>query len=101
MKKIRIFSALIALLGLGSCGEDFFNLTPNYEVAVDDIYETASDFDIAVLGCYAKFQTQVNYYTELCEYRSDNLYLDAVLMEWKDGGVHDYVFRPGTNEGDS
>lgn len=27
-----------------------------------------------------------------------NLYLDAVLMEWKDGGVHDYVFRPGSNE---
>ena len=77
MKKIRIFGAVIALLGLGSCGESFFDLTPNYEVAVDDIYETASDFDIAVVGCYAKFQTQVNYYTELCEYRSDNLYLDA------------------------
>ena len=30
-----------------------------------------------------------------------NLYLDAVLMEWKDGGVHDYVFRPGSNEVDS
>ena len=23
-----------------------------------------------------------------------NLYLDAVLMDWKDGGLHDYVFRP-------
>lgn len=77
MKKIRIFGAVIALFGLGSCGESFFDLTPNYEVAVDDIYETAGDFDIAVVGCYAKFQTQVNYYTELCEYRSDNLYLDA------------------------
>lgn len=77
MKKIRIFGAVIALFGLGSCGESFFDLTPNYEVAVDDIYETAGDFDIAVVGCYTKFQTQVNYYTELCEYRSDNLYLDA------------------------
>ena len=41
MKKIRIFGAVIALFGLGSCGESFFDLTPNYEVAVDDIYETA------------------------------------------------------------
>lgn len=23
-----------------------------------------------------------------------NLYLDAVLIDWKDGGLHDYVFRP-------
>lgn len=29
-----------------------------------------------------------------------NLYLDAVLVDWKDGGIHDYVFRPGDLEVD-
>lgn len=77
MKKIRILFSAAALLGLGACGEAFFDLTPNYEVAVDNVFRTAEDFDIAVKGCYAKLQGQVNYYTELCEYRSDNLYLDA------------------------
>lgn len=77
MKKIQILFSAAALLGLGACGEAFFDLTPNYEVAVDNVFKTANDFDIAVKGCYAKLQGQVSYYTELCEYRSDNLYLDA------------------------
>lgn len=77
MKKIQLLFSAAALLGLGACGEAFFELTPNYEVAVDNVFKTANDFDIAVKGCYAKLQGQVSYYTELCEYRSDNLYLDA------------------------
>ncbi len=77
MKKSILFSAAVALLSMVSCGERFFELTPNYEVAVNDIYKTADDFDLAVKGAYAKFQSQVSFYTELCEYRSDNLYLDA------------------------
>lgn len=77
MKKIQILFSAMVLLGLGSCGENFFDLTPNYEVPVDNIFKTADDFDVAVKGCYAKLQSQVSYYTELCEYRSDNLYLDA------------------------
>lgn len=60
-----------------SCGEKFFDLQPNYEVMVDKTFKTAEDFDVAVKGCYAKLQGQVNYYLELCEYRSDNLYLSA------------------------
>ena len=76
MKNIRITAGLAALLMLGSCGDNFFDLEPNYEVPVDKL-ETAEDFDVAVMGCYAKLQTQVNYYLECCEYRSDNLYLDA------------------------
>lgn len=77
MKKIRILFSAAALLALGACGEDFFDLQPNYEVSVDNAFKTADDFDVAVKGCYAKLQGQVSYYTELCEYRSDNLYLDA------------------------
>ncbi len=71
MKKSILFSATVALLSMVSCGENFFELTPNYEVAVNGIYKTADDFDLAVKGAYAKFQSQVAFYTELCEYRSD------------------------------
>lgn len=59
-----------------SC-DKFFALTPNYEVAVADVYKTANDFELAVNGCYAKLQGQVSYYMELCEYRGDVLRLNA------------------------
>ena len=68
---------MLVAFSLVSCGKDFFDLSPNYEVAVDNTFKTAEDFDVAVKGCYAKLQGQVNYYLELCEYGSDNLYLSA------------------------
>ena len=43
----------------------------------DKVYKTAEDFNVAVIGCYSKLQTQVSYFTECCEYRSDNLTLSA------------------------
>ena len=77
MEKIKQILPVLAIFTLVSCGEDFFDLRPNYEVPVDNTFKTADDFDVAVKGCYAKLQGQVNYYLELCEYRSDNLYLSA------------------------
>ena len=72
----RVLSILFMLPLIFSC-EKFFNLTPNTEVPVENMYKSASDFDIALKGCYAKFQGQVSIYNELCEYRSDNLYISA------------------------
>lgn len=60
-----------------SCGDSFFNLEPASSVTIDKVYKTASDYNVAVIGCYAKLQSQVNFYTECCEYRSDNLSLGA------------------------
>lgn len=60
-----------------SCGNSFFDLEPASSVTIDKVYKTASDYNVAVIGCYAKLQSQVNFYTECCEYRSDNLSLDA------------------------
>lgn len=77
MKRIFYYTAVVlSVILLNSC-EKFFSLTPDYEVPVDNLYKSESDFNIAVIGCYAKLQGQVNYYTELCEYRSDNMYLSA------------------------
>ena len=65
------------ILPLAISCEKFFDLTPDTEVPVENVYKTASDFDIAIIGCYAKLQSQFSIYTELCEYRSDDLYISA------------------------
>ena len=52
-------------------------MAPARSVPIDKVYQTARDYNVAVIGCYAKLQSQVNFYTECCEYRSDNLSLGA------------------------
>lgn len=76
MKKILFLASLVTLL-MTSCGDSFFDLEPASSVTIDKVYKTASDYNVAVIGCYAKLQSQVNFYTECCEYRSDNLSLGA------------------------
>lgn len=72
------------MLFAGSCSDSFFDLEPSDKVTTDKIYKTAEDFNIAVIGCYSKLQTQNDYYTECCEYRSDNLYLSAPTTGFQD-----------------
>lgn len=78
---MKTYKLLLACVGISlatvSCSERFFELLPANQVPTDKVYKTADDFNMAVLGCYAKLQTQVSFYTELCEFRSDNLYLSA------------------------
>lgn len=76
MKKILVLASLATLL-MTSCGDSFFDLEPASSVTIDKVYKTASDYNVAVIGCYAKLQSQVNFYTECCEYRSDYLSLGA------------------------
>lgn len=76
MKKVLVLASLATLL-MTSCGDSFFDLEPASSVTIDKVYKTASDYNVAVIGCYAKLQSQVNFYTECCEYRSDNLSLGA------------------------
>ena len=68
MKKILVLASLATLL-MTSCGDSFFDLEPASSVTIDKVYKTASDYNVAVIGCYAKLQSQVNFYTECCEYR--------------------------------
>ncbi|MDR1717227.1 MAG: RagB/SusD family nutrient uptake outer membrane protein [Prevotella sp.] len=77
---MKIYNKLIAILlvvAFASCSESFFELEPSSSVTTDKVYKTADDFNIAVIGCYSKLQGQVDFYTECCEYRSDNMYLTA------------------------
>lgn len=68
---------LLAALFIASCSESFFELEPSNNVTTEKVYKTAEDFNIAVVGCYSKLQGQAGFYTECCEYRSDNMYLTA------------------------
>lgn len=78
MKKYKYLLGLASIIVLSvSCTDNFFDLEPGSSVPTDKIYKTAEDFNVAVIGCYSKLQTQVTYFTECCEYRSDNLYLSA------------------------
>ena len=84
------------LPALVSC-EKFFNLTPDTEVPVENVYVTASDFNIAVIGCYARLQGQVSIYNELCEYRSDNLYISAPTAGTQDRYDIDHFKEQASN----
>lgn len=78
IKKAFKLLALMALIpSLASCSDSFFDLEPDDEVTGDKVYKTENDFELAVNACYSKLQTQMDYYIEMCEYRSDNLTLKA------------------------
>lgn len=78
-----------------SCGDSFFDLEPASSVTIDKVYKTASDYNVAVIGCYSKLQSQVNFYTECCEYRSDNLSLSAPTSGTQDRyDIDHFVEKP-------
>ena len=77
MKRYKLILFLSTALLSVACTDSFFDLEPSSSVPTDKVYKTAEDFNVAVIGCYSKLQTQVSYFTECCEYRSDNLTLSA------------------------
>lgn len=77
MKKYKLIFALSTLLFATSCADSFFDLEPSDKVTLEKIYKTASDFDLAVIGCYGKYQEHFPYYLECVEFRSDNAQLEA------------------------
>lgn len=96
MKKIIVLASLATLL-LSSCGDSFFDLEPASSVTIDKVYKTASDYNVAVIGCYSKLQSQVNFYTECCEYRSDNLSLSAPTAGTQDRYDIDHFVEKASN----
>lgn len=79
MKKNYILFLFITslLLNFSSCTDGFFDLEPSNEITTKNLFKTADDFNLAVIGVYSKLQSQVNFYFELSEFRSDNLWLSA------------------------
>lgn len=69
-----ISASFVFMIG---CTESFFELSPNDKLSTANLYKTANDFDLAIMACYSKLQGQNDYYYEMCEFRSDNIFLDA------------------------
>lgn len=77
MKIYKFIVVLSIVLFPASCADSFFDLEPSDKVTADKIYKTASDFNLAVIGCYGKYQDHFSYYLECVEFRSDNAQLGA------------------------
>ena len=76
-RALRYIAILAIVSVVSSCSESFFNLEPDDEVVGDKVYKTENDFELAVNACYSKLQTQMDFYIEMCAYRSDELTLKA------------------------
>lgn len=74
---LPLIAGALLMTATASCSDSFFDLQPDDEVTGDKVYKTENDFELAVNACYSKLQTQMNFYIEMCEYRSDNLSLNA------------------------
>lgn len=68
---------LVVFLISTSCSDGFTEIASENDLTTDSFYETADDFNTAVIAAYAKLQSQVRFYFELNEWRSDNLDLGA------------------------
>lgn len=97
MKRYNYIFILAFSLSLISCSDSFFDLEPSNSVVTDKVYQSASDFNVAVIGCYSKLQTQVNFYMECCEYRSDNLNLSAPTAGTQDRYDIDHFMEKPSN----
>ena len=72
MKKIKfIISVLIVLLGI-SCSENFLELEPKSNPDVNSLYETDTDFKLAVNGIYSEVQEYYRTFWRFSELRADN-----------------------------
>lgn len=78
MKTNYLLLAGILMLGLGSCGENFFEQYPSNSVTVDNFWKTDDDFNQAVVGCYGKLKAQMDFHLTELAYRSDECNLDAM-----------------------
>ncbi len=74
---LPLIAGALLMTATTSCGDSFFDLQPDDEVTGDKVYKTENDFELAVNACYSKLQTQMDFYIEMCEFRSDNLSLNA------------------------
>lgn len=69
---------------ISSCSDSFLDLAPKNEASVENFYRTPEEFNTAVVSCYSKLQSQIGYYTDMIEYRSDNLFLSAPTASTQD-----------------
>ncbi len=71
MKNIFSLVILSSIL-LMSCSKEFIRINPVSTVSIDVLYTTDKDYQDAVVGCYAVFQTEYNNFWLYGDLRSDD-----------------------------
>lgn len=72
MKKIFLITTIIITFILASCKKDFIEIDPVSTVSVDAVYKTDKDFQDAVTGIYAVFQTEYANFWQYGDVRGDD-----------------------------
>ena len=79
--KPKYFLALgLLVLGLGSCGESFFEQYPSNNITEGNFYKTDDDFNQGVVACYAKLKTQMSFHLTEIAYRGDENVLESMAV---------------------
>ena len=83
--KPKYFLALgLLVLGLGSCGESFFEQYPSNNITEGNFYKTDDDFNQGVAACYYKLKTQMSFHLTEIGYRSDENVLESMAVSTQD-----------------
>jgi hypothetical protein len=72
MKRKLLYLLLLGLLGLGSCKKEFLDLFPKTSVTEANFYQTAAQFDQAIIGTYSNLRAICSDGMTRDEMRSDN-----------------------------
>ena len=71
MKNIIIIAAFTSVF-LMSCSKSFIRINPISTVSIDVLYKTDKDFQDALVGCYAVYQTEYNNFWQYGDVRGDD-----------------------------
>jgi len=74
MKRKLLYALLLGIIGLGSCKEDFLNLSPETSITSASFYKTATHFDQAIIASYVVTRSIALNGIFMDEMRSDNTF---------------------------
>src|SRR5665647_3652498 len=74
MKRKLLYALLLGIIGLGSCKEDFLNLSTETSITSASFYKTATHFDQAIIASYVGTRSIALNGIFMDEMRSDNTF---------------------------
>lgn len=97
MKPKHILALGLLALGLGSCGESFFEQYPSNNITEGNFYKTDDDFNQGVAACYYKLKTQMSFHLTEIGYRSDENVLESMAVSTQDRYDIDHFAETASN----
>lgn len=94
--KYFLFAGVLAL-GLGACGESFFEQYPSNSITEGNFYKTDDDFNQGTAACYYKLKTMMGYHLTELAYRGDECALAAMNVSTQDRYDLDHFAETSNN----